>query len=183
MRTFITKNCDYCNKEILKSVGHVNRALKKGSVNFFCSEKCTQHFKKALCYKSLDVKKQEKSEYDKIRRNKLKNIIKVKKKEAYEKLKVENLELLRSKQKEQRKSQKESDYRKNYINTEKYRKYKYNYDQVYRSKKYGEFSESYLLLKDLKKEIDNRKTKIESELTNKSQKRKRECQRKTNLRS
>jgi hypothetical protein len=78
----------------------------------------------------------------------------------------------RATQKRQREKRKK--YHADYIKSDRYRKWKKEYDKNYRSRKeYGEFWECFIILIQIYKLIPNREVKQQLSLNNKSIKRKR----------
>lgn len=68
--------CPVCNLVVSKPSGQINRALKLG-LNIYCSRKCSGIGRRST--KSDELKRKEKSEYDKEYREKNKALIKLKK--------------------------------------------------------------------------------------------------------
>lgn len=165
-------NCNFCGESFLKYKGHVNRALKNNQL-LFCDKICLYLHRKSF-KKPESEKKKEKSEYDKI--YKLKNKERdAPKRAAYHK-KTYNVE------KEREKRKKKMHLHVKYCQQPKYKQYKREYDKKYRAKKnYGEFWEASLMLNDLEQVVDNKMAKQDLNLINKSQKRKRQWQRKSSL--
>lgn len=155
--------CAHCGNDVLKHVGHVNRANKLG-MKLFCSKKCFGLDRRI----SISEKKELKRLYDIEYRNKNKDLLKSKK-QAFNKT-----EAGRAIQKRNR--DKRKDKHAEYINRPDYKSWKQQYDKVYRAKKdYGDFWEAQLILKDIEKQIEPERVqiKIQKGTYNKSQKRKR----------
>lgn len=155
--------CNYCGKSVEKETGHVNRAKKLGN-GLYCNQRCSGAAKRHG--KTIEQLKEEKRLYD----------IEYRKKNGeYRKqqmIKYNSSPAGRAMQKRNREKFKESHLE--YCRTPEYRKWKREYDKKHRSKKeYGEFWESAILLNEIETIIDNRQTKQELQLINKSQKRKR----------
>lgn len=156
-------SCSFCGRDVEKSVGHINRAESEGRL-MFCDRICFGLNRRKN--KTTEQKKLEKSEYDK--RYLAKN---------HDKIKAQNqiynqTTSGRAMQKRNREKFKES--HKKYIKTPKYRAWKKVYDRKFQAKKqYGEFWESFLLLRDIEYLIPNREVMQQNNLNNKSQKRKR----------
>jgi Ni,Fe-hydrogenase III large subunit len=110
--------------------------------------------------------KEQKREYDRIYREKNKELIK-KKKQVYNKSPAGRAMQKRSREKRR-------DYHLEYCRTEKYKAWKKEYDKEHRAKKkYGEFWESAILLNQISDIVDNRQAVQEKRTINKAQKRKR----------
>jgi hypothetical protein len=110
--------------------------------------------------------KEQKREYDRLYREKNKELIKEKKR-AYNKTPEGRATQKRSREK--RKQQ-----HLEYCRTEKYKAWKKEYDKKYLAqRKYGEFWESAILLNEISKVVDNRQSVQEKRTINKMQKRKR----------
>lgn len=158
-------NCAHCGKQIDKPAAYVNRARAIGAPQF-CNKKCFGLSRR--CNRTSEENKIIKQEYDKKRRNQLADVLKAKQK-AYNESPAG-----RAMQKRQREKRKE--FHKEYVRTERYRKWKHDYDKVHVAKtKYGEFYESAILLNKIETIIlpERLEAKIQNGLLNKSQKRKR----------
>ena len=155
--------CFACGKMIEKSIGHFNRAKKIGA-KLFCNIKCFGLSRR----KSIAEKKEIKRLYDIQYRLKNEDYIKAR-------MQLYNESTAgRAMQKRNREKFKQNHLE--YCRTEKYKKWKYEYDQKHVAKKqYGEFWEASLVLKNIEKVIEPEKyeTKLNNGLLNKSQKRKR----------
>lgn len=144
--------CDQCGRETTKSTSHVNRAKRIGA-HLYCSRACSGLARRDG--RSLEEKRADKAAYDRDYRAKLGAELLAKKKAAYDA--VKETPEYRAKQREQRRRQKESGYRENYLKGERYRRYKHDYDIRKRSREqYGEFAECHRLLIELEKEIRRR---------------------------
>lgn len=156
--------CEHCNLLLNKRPVDVRRALKVG-MKLYCNRVCAGLGRRTN--KSLDQKKLEKQEYD--RQYRLKNKDRIKeKKQAYNRT-----ESGRETQKRNRDKMKERHLE--YCRTDKYKQWKKEYDLKHRAKKnYGEYWESAILLNEVFEFIPNREIKQQLQLTNKSQKRKRD---------
>jgi hypothetical protein len=118
--------------------------------------------------KTKEEKKLEKREYDKLYRAKNKERLRKEKAEWFKKDYAENQEKYKTCRKEKYSKHLE------YLSTPEYKAYKKTYDEKYRvKKKYGEFWESAIILKNIEEEIPNFEVKQQLGLINKSQKRKR----------
>ena len=165
--------CAYCGKEADKPVSAVNRARQAG-LRLFCNKACAVLARRAP-FKTLQQKKDEKAAYDRIYREKKADLLKAKKAAAYQR-KREDPEFL----------QKEREYRKKnmhrhveYCRRPEYKIYKATHDREYGAKKkYGEFWECAILIRDLRRECLERMTAYDirqsNGLMNKAQRRKRE---------
>jgi hypothetical protein len=155
--------CDHCGAEIEKSTGHVNRARGLG-LKLFCNRTCFGLFHRT----SKEEKKRLKVAYDKQRRAELKDVLKAKQK-AYNESPAG-----RAMQKRHREKRKE--FHKEYIKSEKYRKWKQKYDLKYHAKaNYGEYWEAAIILNDIETDLLPVRLEVKTQkgLLNKSQQRKR----------
>lgn len=157
--------CAHCKTEFEKSTGHVNRAIKMGC-NIYCNRECAGFGRRAN--RTEDENKKIKSDYDKEYRRKNLDKRRDQAHEYFKKDYAANPEKYRLERQRRMKSHVE------YCRQPEYRKYKQEYDQTYRAKKnYGELWESFLILSDIEKIIDNREVKQINNLITKSTKRKR----------
>lgn len=155
--------CHWCGNDVEKEIGHINRAKKMG-LNLFCSKACFGLNKRT----SKQEKVEKKRLYDLMYREKKSEELRAKKREYYK------TPAGRAVQKRNRENMKER--HREYIKSERYKKWKYEYDQKYHAKyNYGEFWESHLTLKAIEVVIEPEKleVKIQKGTYNKSQKRKR----------
>lgn len=153
MRQFIVP-CAFCGADTQKSASEVNRA-KRVDARLFCDKSCAGQARRSR--KTREERRAEKARYDKQRREELRGSLLKEKREAYRAMVRNRSDELRRKQKEQRARQKASGYRNQYIRSERYKKYKHEYDTSKRSRKrYGEFAECHRLLLELEKEIRRR---------------------------
>jgi len=163
--------CGYCGKEFEMLTGAYNRAMKNG-MRVFCSRKhsgLARRVKRSKKEKK-ELKRIYDSQYRVVNADKLRN----KKQEYFKKDYSAHPRKYRNWRKRKQKWQNE------YCRQPEYRKWKKEYDRSYRAKKYyGPMADAFLAWLDLKNFIDNRFAKQQNELTNKSQKRKRSCQRQT----
>lgn len=158
--------CPQCKKEVDKDTGDVNRSRSIGAP-VYCGRICSGLARRNN--KTIEQKKEEKRLYDIGYRNgpRRQEILDLRK--AYYKT-----EAGRASSKRNRDNRKQAHLE--YIRTDKYRKWKHEYDQVHVAKKeYGELWESHLVLKQIIKEIEPeiKEVKIQKGTYNKSQKRKR----------
>lgn len=165
---FVKVKCSYCGKEVKKSLGHYNRSLRT-TTNFYCNIQCAGKGKRT----SIEDKKAKKAAYDK--KIAATPERKQKRKEYFQKSYINNPEKYRAIRKQRYKKHLE------YLSSPKYIQWKHEYDQKYRAKKeYGVFWECSLILKELENFLlINRPDgiKFQMGITNKTQKRKRLCQR------
>lgn len=157
--------CEYCKKECERENGHVNRARKLG-LKVFCNRKCAGLGRRVNRTEEQD--KEIKRVYDIEYRARNRDYRKERAK-AYNESPAG-----RAMQKRNREKFKQSHLE--YFRTEEYKKWKHEYDQTHNAKKmYGEFWESFLIIKEVEKIIEPEKydTKYNNGLLNKSQKRKR----------
>lgn len=154
--------CSYCQQETDKPKGEVNRAQAKGA-NLFCSQKCCGDSKR----KGLTdaEKKEAKRIYDEKRRIDKAEILRAKKAEYYARTKD------REKEREIRKKRMPAHVE--YCRRPEYKAKKAEYDREHLAKKkYGEYWESALLIRDIESQYDQREVRENNNLHNKSQKRK-----------
>ncbi|MDP9954731.1 hypothetical protein J2X97_000368 [Epilithonimonas hungarica] len=165
--------CHYCQKEIEKTAGHVNRAKKMG-LNLFCNRECAGFSRRS---KLSDIEKKAlKAEYDKNYRAENHDSIKKRKADYFKK----TYDPAKASVERKKRMPKHIEY----CRTEKYKKYKKDYDKKYRAKKnYGDFWECKLLVQEISNEYENRKIKEQNQLINKSQKRKRLWQQKIKIKN
>lgn len=159
-------NCCYCGTEIEKTLGNINRSLRRGMM-LFCDQMCFGLYHRA--WKTESQNKAHKSEYDAKYRAVNQKVVKKKKAEYFKKDYDANPEKYKAIRQTRMAAHVE------YCRDPEYRKKKVKYDAEYRAKKiYGEFWESALLLFELDKELPDKSiTRIEKGLDNKTQKRKR----------
>ncbi len=156
-------DCPHCGNQVLKSIGHINRALKLG-VPIYCSRVCSGLARRVN--RTEEEKKKIKADYD------AKYRFTDKSKES--KKRYNQTPEGRATQKRNREQQKEN-HRK-YIQSEEYRKWKQAYDQKYHSKKkYGDFWEASIILQRIEEIVlpEKDQIRIQNGTCNKSQKRKR----------
>jgi hypothetical protein len=156
-------NCNYCNKQVEKSISHINRASKLNA-KLFCSKECSSLNRRKN--QTVEEKKKLKAEYDKKYREKNSEILKIKKHNYYVNTYNPELAALERKNK----------YSKHleYLRQPKYKQYKKEYDVKYNAKKnYNEFWESFILIKKIENEYDQQEIRQVNNLHNKAQKRKR----------
>ena len=173
---FVKIQCGYCSKEIKKSIGDINHAKKRG-YGLFCNQTCS-----GLSHrhnKTEEQLKKEKSDYDKEFRIKNRERLKKQKHEAFKIDYAANPEKYRAIRK--------AKYEKHllYLQSDKYKIWKKNYDEKRRAKiMYGEFAEASLVLKKIEDVLDAQLIKREQGITfNKStQQRKRTWQRNSTAR-
>lgn len=143
--------CPICKTKFTRCAGHVNRSRKIGSP-VFCGKDCFGISRRKN--KTIFQKKEEKRIYD-------------------EKYREKNLEMLKAKKRAYHTNNYDPKtaavYRKKrmplhveYCRQPKYKEWKKKYDSYYRATKlYGDFSESFLLLQDIEKEVDSRMSRYE----------------------
>lgn len=157
--------CPQCGKKADKRTGCVKRARSIGAP-VYCGRKCAGLARRVK--RTIDEKRKDKAIYDELYRAKNRDRLKKSKAEYFQKVYKENPEKFRL----QRISRRQ--YNKDFKRTPEYRKYKHEYDKKYRAKKeYGEFWESFILLRNIENQIPNREVMQQNNLHNKTQKRKR----------
>lgn len=160
-------NCHQCGKDFNVHVGHYNRAMNV-SGKVYCNRTCAGLGRRKN-YTDAE-KKEAKRLYD----------IEYSKRNVEEK-KIKKHEYFKrtyDPQKAAIERKKKMPKHIEYCRQPEYRKCKKNYDKVYHSKKnFGEMYECAIILFELESILDSKKIKIENNIINKTQKRKREWQR------
>lgn len=163
--------CPACKAIVDAPTGKVNRAIKVGAP-LYCGRVCAGIARRKG--KSIDQRKAEKSEYDRLRRERLGEKIKAQKR-AHFKATYDPVAA--------------AEYRKKrmpihveYCRRPEYRAWKSEYDKEYRAKRdFGEFWESAVLLSSIETEIAKKASRYEIMMTNgtinKAQRRRREYER------
>lgn len=163
MITKVTVHCSHCGKDVEKYVGHVNRAKKEGA-KLFCNQTCFGLSRRMTDAEKKELKRLYDIEYRKKNEKRLKKV----RHEYFVKDYAANPEKYREQRRKKQAQHNE------YCRTKKYRKWKQNYDQQHRAKKwYGEFWEAAITLRNLQGVVDNRTAKQEQKVINKTQNRKR----------
>ena len=166
--TLVPITCPHCGKEAQKRLGHVNRAKKIGAPTY-CSKLCSGLARKIE--RTDEEKKAIKAAYDVQYRRR--DYVKVKK-QAYFKRTYDP-------QKQAAINKARMPKHVEYCRRPQYKAYKKQYDEQHRAKKdFGEFWESALLVKQIEKQYDDKEVRQSNQLHNKSQKRKRQWQRRNN---
>lgn len=148
--------CTQCGIEFEAETGRYNRAIKIGSP-LFCGMKCAGlHRRKTR--KTEEKRRADKSEYDRLRRERLADRIKKEKADYFQR----TYDPIKAALERKARMPKHVEY----CRREEYRTWKREYDKSYRSKEYGEFAEAYQLLIELEKEINSRMTRFEVYATN-----------------
>lgn len=157
------ENCSYCNSNLNKTTSEINRSKKEGR-KLFCNKTCFALSRKKN--ESPGIKKERKRLYDINYRGNNKDKICTDKK-LYNETKS-------GRETQKRNRYKFKEYHSEYCKTDKYKSYKKDYDKYYRAKdRYGEYYESFLLIIEIEKEYEKKDTRLQLNLVNKSQKRKR----------
>jgi hypothetical protein len=160
--------CHYCGKSFEIMTGHYNRAMSLG-YGVYCSRVHSGLAKRIS--RSVKEKKELKRQYDASYRKIISEKIKKNKAAYFKKDYKENP----GKYKKWRKNRQQ--WHNEYCRHPEYRKWKKEYDRAYRAKKhYGPIADVFLAWLDLRNEIDSRFAKKQNNIINKSQKRKRSCQ-------
>lgn len=163
--------CDYCGSETEKTTSHYNRAKKVGA-GIYCNKVCAGLSRRNN--KSAEQKKEDKRLYDLAYREKNVDLLKEKKAAWFQNSYVPVQAAIKRKKK--------MPYHVEYCRRPEYKKWKRQYDEIHRAKKFfGEFYESVLLLKQIDSEVSSRASKydigLENGTINKSQNRRREHER------
>lgn len=167
----VTINCGYCGKPSCKPTGQVNRAGKMGAA-LYCDRTCAGLGRRT--WKTLEQKKAEKRDYDKVYRSE--NLEKLKEsKKAYFKKTYDPVKA--SIERKKRMAQ-----HIEYCRQPAYRAKKKEYDQLYRAKKiYGDFGEAFVALLNLEQEVESRASwndiRQQNGILNKKQTRRRDYER------
>lgn len=155
--------CCFCGKSAKLLTSRVNRAKKMG-LNIYCSRKCAGFGRRVN--RTDKEKKRIKAEYD--REYRIKNLEEIKREHHEYFKKTYNPKQAAIDRK------KRMPYHIEYCRQPKYRKWKREYDQKFVArKKFGEYWESALLIKDIEHEYQQNEVRQINNLHNKSQKRKR----------
>lgn len=163
---FETIICPICGCEKQKGIGHLNRAKKIGAP-VYCSKKCAGIARRRN--KSLEEKKQEKSDYDKAYRAKNLDTLKINRHEYFKR----TYDPVKAAVERKKRMPKHVEY----CRQPAYKAKKKVYDEIYNAKRnYGEFGECFRLILEIEKEYDQREVLQINNLHNKSQKRKRKWQ-------
>lgn len=168
--------CAYCGKGTMKETGHINRAAKRGAP-LYCDRTCAGAGRRV--FRTDSEKRAEKAAYDAEYRTRKHTILKAKKAAYY----AANVD--REKEREARKARMPQHVE--YCRRPEYRKWKAQYDQQYRTRKwFGDFGEAAIILNQLEAEIASRSTFTERAIAkgtlNKHTNRRREYERQTQRR-
>lgn len=155
--------CAHCNKPHNRLTGEINRAKKRG-LNIYCSLKCSRIGRRL--HKTKAQLKLEKWWYDAFNRQAMRDIIKEKKAEYFQRdYKANPEKYLQFRKGRQKKHN-------NYCMRPEYRVKKKSYDESHRAKKmYGPYAEAALILKEIENLIDSHEARIDKNCHNKKQKR------------
>lgn len=148
--------CAHCGKVVKQPIGAINRALKLGAP-IYCDRVCFGLGRRS--HKTKEQKVSEKRQYDMEYRRKNRRILKVKKREyfqrTYDPVAAAKARAARMPRHVE------------YCRRPEYRRWKRRYDAKYRAQRlFGPFADSALLLKRLEREVASRMTKYEIGLTN-----------------
>jgi len=157
-------SCGYCGKECDKDQSQINRALRKG-LKLYCNLQCAGKSRRKNL--SAEQKKEIKRQYDEKYRENNKDLLKVKKHEYF----VKTYDPIKAAVDRKKRYHRHLEY----LRTPEYRAWKAAYDEKYRARKiYGEYWESFLLIKKIEGLYDQEEIRQINNLHNKSQKRKRQ---------
>ena len=163
----IEVTCSYCGGLTRKESSVVNRARANG-FGLYCS--LTHAGLSKRKGKTQDQKRKEKQAYDAAYRAKNRAILKAKKAAYHRKTYDPTKARIERKARATRHAE--------YCRRPEYKRWKSRYDLNYRARAFGQFSESYLILSELEREISERMSRYEiyaaNGTLNKRQKRKRE---------
>ena len=166
--TTTSAKCCQCGAVFQAKNSHFNRA-QRGTGRMFCGRVCADLARRVS--RSNKEQKQLKAEYDKKRRSEKADEIRKKKAEYYQRTK--------DPVKEAKQRKKRAHLHAEYCRSPKYKEWKREYDRRYLAqKRYGEFSECFLLAQDIRSECLSRQSDYEIRLSagtlTKSQNRKRD---------
>mgnify|MGYP003393476476 CR=1 FL=1 len=155
MATMVPFVCHQCGKEGKKASGHANRSAAIGAP-LYCNRTCAGLGRRLKNPPTPEQKRAAKFEYDRKRRETLRDVLKPKRAAYYQSIK-------------ERDREKHAAYRKanmprhvEYCRRPEYKAKKAVKDRVWRArKKYGEFAEAALVLLDIEDEISSRATRYE----------------------
>lgn len=157
--------CFYCKKEHGRRNVYVNQAKKKG-LPIYCNQVCAGLARRSN--KTVEQKKAEKAKYDKKYRDENFGL------RTFQGAMYFFWDYQNHPEKFKKKRQKKQAAHNEYCRQPEYKKYKKVYDRKHRAeKRYGAYYESAIALLELAAIVDNRKSKQEQGIINKSQKRKR----------
>lgn len=167
--TIVKIKCAHCGKSCKKRLAYVNQAKKRG-LKLFCNKRCFGLSRRIK--RSIKEKKRLKAEYDREYRQKNEERLKKQRAEYFKKDYAANPE------KYKKERQRRYPEHLKYLQRPEYKEYKKTYDEQYHAKKkFGNYWESAIILKNLDNEIDYRESKRQNKIYNKStQKRKRSWQ-------
>lgn len=151
--------CPQCGDSFAAETGRANSADKIGAP-LYCGRVCAGLARRLAMPKTPEQKKAEKAAYDKVRRERLGEVLRERKRSAYY---ANHREMLR----------RHAAYRVNrmpshveYCRRPEYKAKKHIYDLQRNSAEYGEFAEAHRLLVDLEKEIRSQATAYERRVAN-----------------
>jgi len=167
--------CPQCDGVFKAEVGIINRALSKNAP-LYCGRVCSGLARRKPEKLTGEAFRIAKAEYDRLRRAKLGEVLREKKRNAYYAAIERDEDLVRQKQKAYR--EKIMPRHIEYCRKPEYKAKKRQYDRQLRAQAYGPFADAYLLLQDIQGEISTRATRQEiyeqNGTVNKTLKRKRE---------
>lgn len=144
MSAYLSLICDYCGRRFQRLEAHI---VSAPCVHSFCGRECSGLGRRKG--KTADQLKAEKAAYDRIYRAKNIRHIKALKREHFKRTYDPERARIERRAKMPRHVE--------YCRQPEYRKWKKKYDLKYRSKRlFGPFSESYILLQKIQKEVDKR---------------------------
>ncbi len=140
--------CGYCGGEVRQSQSSIRRAIRE-SKPLYCDRACAGLARRV----SLEQKKEQKRIYDAQRRIEQANQLRGKRAAYYQRT--------RNPAKEREHRAAHMDRHVEYCRQPEYRAYKAAYDRQSRAQQYGEYTDAYLLLRDLERELRSRATSYE----------------------
>lgn len=148
-------NCQHCGEVITQSIGAINRAVRAGRP-LYCNRVCASLGRRKPT--TLEEKKVAKQLYDIAYRARNHEHYKAKKRAYYQRTRDPEKERIRRK----------ANMHKHvaYCRRPEYRQYKHEYDRQRQAKQFGEFAESWLLLRNIEQQIEERMDRYQINLTN-----------------
>jgi hypothetical protein len=154
--------CAHCGGKAAKPTGEVNRAAK-ACLKLYCGMGCGNIGRRNPNKPTGDAFRVAKAEYDRRRREKKGDELRLKRKEKYHSDLATCPEKIRAEQKRNRDSRKNEHLE--YCRHPEYREWKAKYDKNFRAKKtYGPFADAFLILQDVESEVLSRASRYQLDL-------------------
>lgn len=165
--TYGTIICAYCGNSVQIYIGYINKAKKIGAP-LYCDRKCAGLGRRSN--ETESEKKEIKAWYDAFLRESMTD--KERQADAKKRAAYFQKDYIANPDKYRQQRQKRQEKHNEYCRQPEYRKWKKEYDQLYRSKKYyGKYWEAFIALRVLQGTVDNRQAKLDQNIFNKQQKR------------